>query len=178
MTVLPGDPVAIPMPPKLCEALGYRGDARFVGFRYTCLGDEVVFEDGRSSGSGATWTFLAFKRHRAVSPYLLHADLGSSEDDGTEMLLIDRQEQVASIAPLHEARTFLDSLWPEMQPLTPEQEEVFRTELERLLEEQRNKPIDWGAVDRQQREQRNRMAVMLAFLDQQVPPSQGEGPTP
>ena len=32
--------------------------------------------------------------------------------------------------------------------------------------------------ERQMREQRNRMAAMLAFLDQQVPPSQGEGHSP
>jgi hypothetical protein len=37
---MPGEPVAIPLPPNLCATLGYRGDARFVGIRYTCMGDE------------------------------------------------------------------------------------------------------------------------------------------
>jgi hypothetical protein len=50
--------------------------------------------------------------------------------------------------------------------------------LERALEEWRNRPIDWDAVARQQREQSTRMAVMLAYLDQQVPPSPGEGQSP
>jgi len=54
--------------------------------------------------------------------------------------------------------------------MTPEQEERFRAELEKLLEEHRNRPIDWDAIARQQREQSTRLAVMLAFLDQQVPP--------
>jgi hypothetical protein len=78
----------------------------------------------------------------------------------------------------HDARAFLDAQWPEQEPITPEQEERFRAEFERLLEEQRTRPIDWDAISRQQREQNTRMAVMLAFLDQQVPPSQGEGQSP
>jgi hypothetical protein len=139
---------------------------------------KMVYEDGRSSGSGATWSYLAFKRHRAVEPFLRDADLGSSEEDGTQMLLIDTQERKASIAPLHDARAFLVSQWPEPEPMTPEQEERFRQELTRLLEEQRNRPIDWDAINRQQREQNTRMAVMLAFLDQQVPWSQSEGQSP
>jgi hypothetical protein len=175
-TSLPGEQIDMPVPPNLSTVLGYRGDARFVGVRYTCLGDQVVFEDGQSSGTGQTWSFLAFKRHRAIDPFLRDADLGSSEEDGTEMLLIDTQERKASIAPLHDARVFLDGQWPEQEPMTPEQEEVFRAELERLLAEQGTRPIDWDAISRQQREQSTRMAVMLAFLDQQVPPSQG--PTP
>jgi hypothetical protein len=58
----------------------------------------------------------------------------------------------------------------------PKQEEAFRQELGRLLEERRNRPIDWDAINRQQREQSTRMAVMLAFLDQQVSPSPGPEP--
>jgi hypothetical protein len=38
--------------------------------------------------------------------------------------------------------------------------------MERLLEELRNRPMDWDAIARQQRQQSTRMAVMLAFLDQ------------
>jgi hypothetical protein len=48
--------------------------------------------------------------------------------------------------------------------------------MERLLEEQRNRPIDWDAINRPQREQNTRMAVMLAFLDQQGTTESGRGP--
>ena len=57
-------------------------------------------------------------------------------------------------------------------------EAEFRRELGRALEEWRNRPIDWDAVARQQREQSTRMAVMPAYLDRQVPPSPGEGQSP
>lgn len=175
---LPGQPIDLAIPPVLAQALGYHGDARFVSFRWTCLGDQVVYDDGRNSGTGQSWSFLAFKRHRAVAPFLRDADLGSSEEDGTQVLLIDRDENVATIAPIGEANAFLDAQWPEQQPLTPEGEVAFRHELERLLEEQRNRPIDWDAIARQQREQSTRLSVILAFFDQQVPPSQGEGQAP
>jgi hypothetical protein len=177
-TTMPGEPVAIQIPNELDRVFGYTGDARFVGFRYTCLGDQVVYEDGRSSGTGATWSYLAFKRHRAVASHLADYDLGSSEEDAAHMLLLDREHQTATVALVSEARAFLDAQWPEQAPMTPEQEELFRQELARLMEEIRNRPFDPEAMEHQQREQQTRMAVMLAFLDQQVPPSQGEGQTP
>jgi hypothetical protein len=176
MTDMPGDLVAIPLPPNLCEALGYRGDARFVGFYFTPMGDEVVYTDGASSGSGQTWAYLAFKRHRAVATHLEAYDLGSSEEDAVHMLIVDRDQQVASVAPVADGRAFLESQWPEQAPMTPEEQEAFEREFTRLLEEMRNRPIDHEAIERQMREQRNRMAAMLAFLDQQVPPSQGQTP--
>jgi hypothetical protein len=177
-TSMPGEQIALPLPNEPDRAFGYSGPARFVGFRYTCLGDHVLFEDGHSSGSGATWSYLAFKRHRAVEPFLRDANLDSSEEDGTQRLLIDRDTRTASIAPLYDARVFLDSQWAGQEPMTQEQQELFCAEIKRLLEEQRNQPFDWEAAGRQQREQETRMAVMLTFLDQQVPPSQGEGQTP
>jgi hypothetical protein len=62
--------------------------------------------------------------------------------------------------------------------MTPEEQETFRRELTRLLDEMRNRPIDHEASAEQMREQQTRMAVMPAFRDQQVPPSQGEGQAP
>src|SRR5262245_47414661 len=76
------------------------------------------------------------KRHRAVAPHLADYDLGSSEEDAAHVLLLDREKQVATVAPVADARTFLESQWPEQEPMTPEQEERFRAEFERLLEEQ------------------------------------------
>ena len=137
---LPGEPVGIPLPPGVGACFGYAGRARFVGVRYTCLGDEVVLDDGRSRAPGATWAFLSFKRHRAVEPLLRAADLGNSERDGTQMLLLDTRERRAHIAPLREARAFLDSQWPEREPLTPAQEAAFRAELERLSKKSGTSP--------------------------------------
>lgn len=175
-TSLPGNPVAIPLPNELDRAFGYRGDARYVAFYHSDLGDDVVFSDGRSSGSGNTWAFSAFRRHPAVCPLLCDTNLGYSDVTAEECLIIDREGRRASIARLEEVQPFLQAQWPPQPPLTPEQQEAFNRELERLMEEMRNRPIDWDAVARQQREQSTRMAVILAFLDQQVPPGQGPRP--
>src|SRR5215211_407783 len=98
MTGLPGTPVDLPLPPGLTVCLGYRGDARFVVFHWSPFGDQLVFDDGRSSGTAQSWAFLAYKRHRAVEPLLRGYDLGSSEEEATHVLLIDREANRASIA--------------------------------------------------------------------------------
>jgi hypothetical protein len=175
---LPGQPVDIPLVPDFCLTLGYRGDARFVGFYYSPLGDQLVTTDGVNSGIGQTWAYLGFKRRRAVAPLLAPFDLGSSEEDAVHMLLIDIEANRASVVPMAEARRFLAGQHPPAPEMTPEEQEAVEREFTRLLEEMRNRPIDYEVIDRQQREQSTRMAVMLAFLDQQVPPSQGEGQMP
>ena len=169
-TSMPGESVAIPIPNELDRVFGYRGDARFVGFCWSPFGDELTYSDGVSSGSAQWQAFLQYKRHPAVRSHLEPYDLGSSEEDATHMLLIDREQQIAAVAPVSEARAFLESQWPEPAPMTPEEQEAVQREFTRLMEEMRNRPVDWDAINRQQREQSTRMAVMLAFLDQQVPP--------
>src|SRR5688572_10868847 len=47
-------PPDIPVPPELVEALGYRGEAGYVGFHYINDADDLVFDDGESSGTGNT----------------------------------------------------------------------------------------------------------------------------
>jgi hypothetical protein len=63
MTELPGEPVAVPLPSEIDRVFGYRGDARFVGFCWSPMGDELTYTDGVSSGSVQSWAYLAFKRH-------------------------------------------------------------------------------------------------------------------
>jgi hypothetical protein len=73
-----------------------------------------------------------YKCHRAVAPLLAPFDLGSPEEDAVHMLLIDRERNVASVAPVDEARTFLAGQHPPAPELTPEQQEAFNRELERM----------------------------------------------
>ena len=105
-------------------------------------------------------------------PLLAPFDLGSSEEDGTHMLLIDREANRASIAPVAEARDFLVRQHPPAPELTPEQQEAFRNEVERLLAEWRQRPVDHDVVARQMAEQRARVGRMMSWLDMApVPPA-------
>ncbi len=174
---LPGAPIDLPLPPDVTAAFGYRGDARFVGFYWSPAGDDVVYDDGRSSGSGQSWSFLAYKRHRAVAPLLRDVDLGSSEEDGTHVLLIDRTANRASVAHAAEARAFLQQQHPPEPELTPEQQAEFEKELTRLLAEHRTRPIDHEAIAREMNEQRGRVGRMMSWLDMAPVPGQGQTPS-
>ena len=165
------------MTPELAETFGYRGNARFVAFYHSPLGDEVTYTDGRSAGTGATFAFLAFRRHRAVSPLLAGWNLGYSDLDAEYALVIDREANRASIAPLAEAHAFLEERHPPEPELTPEQQEVFHRELDRLLAEWRTRPVDHEAVAREMAEQRGRVGRMMSWLDMcPVPPQEGHSP--
>jgi hypothetical protein len=175
---LPGQRVDIPLPPELAETFGYRGDARFVGFYWSPLGDQLVATDGVNSGTAQSWAFLAYKRHRAVAPLLSPFDLGSSEEDGAHVLLIDREMNQASIATVAEARVLLAGQHPPAPELTPEQQEAFQGEMERLLAEWRTRPVDHAAVARQMAEQQGRMGRMVSWLDMAPVPPAKPGHTP
>jgi hypothetical protein len=173
-TQLPGQPIDVPLVPEFCEAIGYNGKARFVSFRWAY--DDLFYDDGRSSGTAQGWTFQAFARHRAVAPLLDPHDLGSSDHEAPFVLLIDRERNRASIVPRADARAFLAGQHPPQEPLTPEQQAAFERELERLMKEWREKPVDHEAIARQMAEQRGRVGRMMSWLDQCPVPRRG--PTP
>ena len=75
-----------------------------------------------------------------MAPHLADYDLGSSEEDAAHMLLIDREERRASVAPVAEAREFLVAQHPPAPEMTPEEQEAFQREFTKLLEEMRNRP--------------------------------------
>ena len=94
-TPLPGVPIDLPLPPSLCETLGYQHDARFVSLRWSY--DHLIVDDGRSSSTGAGWTFAQYTRHRAVAGLLSGFDLGGSDHEAASVLLLDREANRASI---------------------------------------------------------------------------------
>src|SRR5271155_430829 len=95
---MPGTPVDLPLPPEICETFGYRGKSRFVGFHWSTCGDELVVDDGLESGTGQSWSFLAFRNHPAVTPLLAGFNLGYSDADAEHWLLLDRERSRATIA--------------------------------------------------------------------------------
>ena len=107
----------VPVPPMLERAVGYGGQARFVAL-YWGAGDEAYFNDGRSSGTGHPHGYLAFVRHPAVALPLAGHDLGSSDGEAAEWLVVDRRSRRAFVAPVAEARRFLRDQWNE-SPVGP-----------------------------------------------------------
>lgn len=169
-------PVPLALPPELAEALGYTGAARFVGFHWSPCGDDLVWDDGRDSGSGHGWAFLTLKRHRAVAPLLSAADFGTSETVGTDYLVLDRATNRVSVASADTARAFLSAQHPLVLGLPACDFAAVRAAVLSALDEQRAAPFDPGAVERLLDARRARLVQMVAFLDAHAVPA--VGPTP
>ncbi|VTS00596.1 Uncharacterized protein OS=Pelobacter propionicus (strain DSM 2379) GN=Ppro_3759 PE=4 SV=1 [Gemmata massiliana] len=162
---LPGTPLELPVPPELAEALGYPGRARFVAFYISPFGDDLMHADGRDSGSGHSWTFLAYKRHWAVAGLLAPWDLGSPDTRGEFWLVLDRFGARASVAPAGEAETFLRGQHAPAPELTPDEARTLRAEIARTLDEWRTRAVDPDEVRRLMDEHRDRVERVMAFLD-------------
>jgi hypothetical protein len=96
--------------------------ARHIGIYWGC-GDELYYDDGRSSGTGNGHAFLLYVRHPIVEPALAGVHLGSCDRPADHWLLLDRQEKRLSVAPVAEARQFLFGQWPPTEPMTLTDEE-------------------------------------------------------
>jgi hypothetical protein len=93
-------PLQTPVPPMLAQAIGYKGNARYVAFHWTPYGDEAEYYDGRISSTGNWQAFLAYIQHPAVSPFLIEYDLGSSDSEAKHALILDREKHEVLIAPV------------------------------------------------------------------------------
>lgn len=107
-----------PVPPMLVEAIGYTGrvfgvslDARWVGFYWERSGDEAMYDDGRSSGTGAYTGYQAFVDHPKVAVHLRSYDFGSSETQPRHMLVLDRTVQRLYALPVRLAQEVLHQQW-------------------------------------------------------------------
>ena len=95
---------------KLSAELGYSGAARFVGWYWEPCGDELAWDDGRSSACGmANW----YPWVRTISPLLHHLgyDCGSSEDAAKVWLVLDSTTGAAYVARPSAATQFLRQQW-------------------------------------------------------------------
>jgi hypothetical protein len=111
--------LAATAPPMLCEAVGYSGSARYVGFYWTPCGDEIIYTDGRLSADGNWYAWLVFTRHKSVAPYLEGYNLGSSDEEATDWLLVDRGTCAMYIGEPGEAMAALREQYAE-QAAAPE----------------------------------------------------------
>src|SRR5262249_30169790 len=160
----------VPVPPRLAELIGYCGTARWVAFRWEPCGDESFFADGRSCGTVSPWPYLAFVRHAVVARRLAPFNLGSSDLEATETLVLDRTEQVLYAAPVSSARRFLVGQHPPTPELTPEEHAAVLERFDSRMRELRERPVrvSPAEVERAMREEQQAIAEMVAFLAAQV----------
>jgi hypothetical protein len=102
--------IPIPAPPELEEATGYEGDGRLVIFCWSPCSDDAICDDRRSSGTDNWDGFLALVNHQAVKAHLgeLRHARGSSDENATHWLLLDRQERRLSLLESGQAARLLD----------------------------------------------------------------------
>jgi hypothetical protein len=160
----------VPVPPPLAELIGYRGEARWVAFYWGPCGDESFYDDGRTSGTGSSSAYQAYVWHPAVAPKVAVYNLGSSDFEAAEWLVLDRIELVLHVAPARVAKRFLARQHPPLSGRQPTPEEGLVSTLADLLDPSRWRevPIDPAAVERAMREERQAMTVMKAYLDEHV----------
>jgi hypothetical protein len=110
----------VPVPPMLERAIGYTHSARYVAFYWMPGGDEAMYADGRWSGTGEWTGYLAFVQHPTVAPHLKSYDFGSSDEEATHYLLLDRDLRELFAVDRDQAERFLEKQWPqEEQPVSP-----------------------------------------------------------
>ncbi|HEX2973493.1 MAG TPA: hypothetical protein VHP11_14255 [Tepidisphaeraceae bacterium] len=92
--------------PWVDRKLGYFGSARFVMFYYEPRGEEVIWRDNHSYGFAAgAWCFFTDKIAPLAETY--HVNLGSSDCQGREALIIDRLKRQAYFAERKTAEQFI-----------------------------------------------------------------------
>jgi len=110
-TIMDFQPLLIPVPPMIEEALGYTGSSRFVAFYWKpslagfCWCDS---QESRPSSFGAVW--LTFAQHRRVHPFLEHFNLGAGDSDAEQWLLLDRVKRQFLVGVPTEIAAFLSSV--------------------------------------------------------------------
>ena len=158
-------PLPAPVPPILAQAIGYKGEARYVAFNWTPYGDEAEYFDGRRSATGNWQAFLAYIQHPAVSPLLEDYDLGSSESEARHALILDREKLVLLVAPVKEAHVFLTQQWPPEPPLRMNLKEELAQLSEALKNVKPPEDIDIEEIQRRIDEQYALIEQMQQWLD-------------
>jgi hypothetical protein len=92
------------------RAFGYDGEARYVAFYWTPVGDEARYDDGQVSGDG-NWRLFVTLRHQ--HPELdHHYNLGYSDVEAEDWLLLDRETRDLVVLPKAEVQARLRQQWP------------------------------------------------------------------
>ena len=91
------------------RAFGYDGDARYVAFYWTSLGDEAMYDDGRVAGDGNWRLFLTLRyQHPELDR---RYNVGYSNLEADHWLLLDRETHDLVVMPRAEAQARLREQW-------------------------------------------------------------------
>ena len=66
---------------------------------------------------------------------VLPLNLGSSDYNASEWLILDREERKIYVAPVATAKRFLQEQWPPLPELTPEAEEALSEAIQKAIKE-------------------------------------------
>jgi hypothetical protein len=96
------------------RVFGYDGDARYVAFYWTPVGDEALYDDGQVSGNG-NWRLYLILRYQ--HPELdRRYNVGHSNLEADHWLLLDRETHDLVVMPRAEAQAVLRKQWPPLDP--------------------------------------------------------------
>ncbi len=112
-------PIAL-APANWERAVGYRGQARYLGLYWTPSGDEACWYDGREGIAGGNWPVYLQVVDALPLDEEEHISLGCSEVSATYWLVLDRETRALYRVPAQVAESFLD----EQHPRSPEEIEI------------------------------------------------------
>ncbi|TAG95433.1 MAG: hypothetical protein EAZ09_08360 [Oscillatoriales cyanobacterium] len=91
--------------PQLEKSLGYRGDNRWIAWRWEPEIDQLICSDGKIVSTGNNLAWLVFLQHDLVQPVLEDYNLGKGD---RHSLLLDRQSRNLYIGEGNEIQNLLE----------------------------------------------------------------------
>ncbi|HWP45247.1 MAG TPA: hypothetical protein VNO14_18540 [Blastocatellia bacterium] len=156
------------VPEELEAAVGYKGQARYLAMYWTPAGDEAMIDDGEVAFDGNWHAYLAFIEHPYIRPHLFGAQLGNSDEEARQILIIDRENRSLAIAEWREGHRFLIDQHgprPEIQLSKAEWDELFKRINQGLRE---IKPPSHEEIMQMMHDQEAVVSSLIAALDQLV----------
>jgi len=192
-------PLSAPVPPNLEQALGYSGEARYVAFYWEPCGDELMYDDGQFRADGTWQAYLAYLDHPAVAPFIflpcwkcrgvgttnqlenqpcdfcdgagiLPLNLGSSDEEATFWLILDRHDRKLYTAAARTARLFLREQWPPVHELTAEETQALFDAIKNAIDAFEASAVPIRRIDPEAFLKRLTQSIneMTTWLDQQL----------
>ena len=102
--------------PQLEKSLGYRGDSRWVAWRWEPDIDQLISSDGKTVGTGNNMAWLVFLQHDLVDPAVQEYNLGEGDrywlllDTATRNLYVGEGKTVQSLLEQPESLALLACL--------------------------------------------------------------------